>query len=100
MVSPCVIVKVGYFGHVGCFIVGLGIRVLSFLANRRSEPWDPKVDIDFRSVRRITRGLRGGSGSMFRLGDLHMEPPATQSPCFVYLQANNDMYIWNQIICA
>ena len=99
-VSPCVIVKVGYFGHVGCFVVGLSFRVLSFQANRRIEPWDPKVEIDSRSVGRITGGLRGGSGSMFRLGNLHMEPLATQSPWFVYLQANNDMYIWNQVICT
>ena len=70
------------------------------LANRRREPWDPKVEIDSRSVGRIMGGLRGGSESIFRLGDLHMEPPATQSPCFVYLQANNDIYMWNQVICT
>ena len=74
--------------------------MLSLLANRRREPQDPKVEIDSRSVRRIIGGLRGGSGSMFRLGDLHMEPPSTQSPCFVYLQADNDMYMWNHVICT
>ena len=98
--SPSVIVKIGYFGHTGCFVVGPSICVISLLANRRREPWDPKVEIDSRSVGRIMGGLRGGSGSMFRLGDLHMEPLATQSSCFVYLQANNDMYIWNQVICT
>jgi hypothetical protein len=72
--------------------------VLSLLANSRREPQDPKVEIDSRSVGRIMGGLRGGSGSIFRSGDLHMEPPATQSPCFVYLQNNNDMYMWNKVI--
>ena len=74
--------------------------MLSLLANRRREPQDPKVEIDSRSVRRIIGGLRGGSESIFKLGDLHMEPLATQSPCFVYLQANNDMYMWKQVICT
>jgi hypothetical protein len=27
-----------------------------------------------------------------------MEPPTTKSPCFVYPQANNGMYMWNQVI--
>ena len=76
------------------------LRVLSLLANRRRESQDPKVEIDSRSVGRITGRLRGCSESIFRLGDLHMEPPAAQSPCFVYLQANNDMYTWNQVICT
>jgi hypothetical protein len=74
--------------------------MLSLLANKRREPWDPRVEIDSISVGRIMGGLRGGSGPMLRLGDLMMEPPATQSPCFVYLQANNDMYMWNQVICT
>jgi hypothetical protein len=74
--------------------------VLSLLANKRREPWDPRVENNSGNVRRIMGGLRGGSGSIFKLGDLHMEPPATQSPCSVYLQANNDMYMSNQVICT
>jgi hypothetical protein len=80
-------VKVGYFCHAGCFVVGPWIRMLSLLANKRREPWDPRVEIDSISVGRIMGGLRGGSGPMLRLATSwwSLQPPKVHALC-IYKQ--------------
>jgi hypothetical protein len=55
----------------------------------------PRDDIDPRGVWEDCHGLKRGSGPIGWLVKPLCGPIAIQSPSFMYLQANNDMYVWN-----
>ena len=80
--------------------VGPSIHVISSLAIKRKHTCDLRVDIALEVFGRFMGGLRWGSGPIGWLDDCLCGPIDTQSLSFMYLQANNYMYMWNHVICT
>ena len=80
--------------------VGPSIHVISSLAIERKHTCDLRVDIALEVFGRFMGGLRWGSGPIGWSVDPLCGPTTTQSPLFSYLQANNDISMWIQVICT
>jgi hypothetical protein len=67
---------------------------------REEELWIQGWRLALKCVGGSWEASEGLMGTMGRWPNAYVGPLATQSACFAYLQENNDMYMWNQVICT